>query len=97
MSTVKDPVCGMTVDEKTAAHKTIHDNKVYYFCSSTCQTEFVKDPDKYLQQTSTAGRHAGHYGGYCGSSGCGPPARGVAWYLYLGLLLLLLLTLLLAR
>jgi len=96
MFTAKDPVCGMTVDEKRAVHKEIYDNKVYYFCSSTCQTEFIKNSSMYLQGTSET-RHAAHYGGYCGTSGCGAPSRGVAWYLYFGLLFLLLLLLLLVR
>ena len=90
MSTVKDPVCGMEVNEKTTAYKSIYANNVYYFCSATCQNEFNKNPEKYLQP-NTAIHHASHYGGYCGSTGCGKPARGLAWYFYLGLLILLFL------
>jgi len=93
---VKDPVCGMEVDEKTAASKSIHESKVHYFCSTTCQSEFNKNPEKYLQGNITT-RHASHYGGYCGTSGCGAPARGLAWYFYIGLLFLLVLLLLLVR
>jgi len=96
MLTAKDPVCGMNVDEKTATHKTIHDNKVYYFCSATCQTEFNKSPAKYLQGTPSE-RHAAHYGGYCSTSGCNRPSRGLAWYMYVALLFLMLLLLLLIR
>jgi len=94
--TAKDPVCGMTVDEKTAKFKSIHANNVYYFCSTACQSEFNKDPEKYLKE-DVATRHASHYGGYCQTPGCGAPARGVAWYFYIGLLFLLLLLLLLVR
>jgi len=93
---VKDPVCGMDVDEKTATYKTVYENKVYYFCSVTCQSEFNKHPEKY-QKTSPTTRHAAHYGGYCGPTNCGPPARGVALYLYFGLLILLVLLLLFLR
>jgi len=89
---VKDTVCGMEVDEKTTAYKSIQANNVYYFCSATCQNEFNKNPQKYLQQTSAA-HHASHYGGYCGTIGCGAPAQGLAWYFYVGLLILLLLVL----
>jgi len=96
MSTVKDPVCGMEVDEKTAVYKSIRENGVYYFHSSACQTEFVKNPVMYTSQVGET-RHATHYGGYCGVLGCGKPARGLAWYMYFGLLLLVLLILLLAR
>jgi len=88
----KDPVCGMEVDEKTTAYKSIHSNKVYYFCSTSCRNEFSKNSEKYLQQNG-ATHHASHYGGYCGTSGCGAPARGLAWYFYVGLLILLLLAL----
>jgi len=93
---VKDPVCGMEVDEKTATYKSIHGNNVYYFCSATCKTEFDKNPEKYLKANIDK-HHAAHYGGYCGPTSCGPPARGIAWYLYFGLLILLVLLLLFVR
>jgi len=96
MGTVKDPVCGMEVDEETAVYKSIYENKVFYFHSSACQAEFLKNPDKHTGQADET-RHATHYGGYCGVQGCGKPARGLAWYMYFGLLLLVLLILLLAR
>jgi len=91
---VKDPVCGMEVEEKIAQYKSIHSNNVFYFCSATCQTKFDKSPEKYLQQQNEK-RHASHYGGVCGTIGCGPPAKGLAWYFYMGLLFMLLLLLLL--
>jgi len=94
---VKDPVCGMEVDEKTALHKSLYTNNVFYFCSTTCETEFKKNPVKYAQENGST-RHASHYAGYCGTNGCRAPAKGPAWYFYIGLLfLLLLLSLLLAR
>ena len=46
---VKDPVCGMTVDPKTAAHRAEHGHKSYFFCSSGCQKKFVADPDRYIK------------------------------------------------
>jgi len=90
----KDPVCGMNVDEKTAKYKSLHAYNVYYFCSINCQTEFNKNPEKYMREND-ATRHASHYGGYCGIKGCGAPAKGPAWYFYIGLLFFLLLSLLL--
>ncbi len=96
MDMVKDSVCGMEVDEETAAYKSIHANNIYYFCSNTCQSEFNKNPEKYLQG-NIATRHASHYGSHCGTSGCSAPARGLAWYFYIGRLFLLLLLLLLVR
>ena len=42
-----DPVCGMTVTEKSE-HHLLHKNKDYYFCSAGCQNKFHNDPEKYL-------------------------------------------------
>ncbi len=46
----KDPVCGMDVDEKTAAGKSEYQGKTYYFCSTGCKREFDKNPEKYASQ-----------------------------------------------
>ena len=43
-----DPVCGMTVDPKTAAGKSEYQGKTYYFCSPGCKRAFDKEPQKYL-------------------------------------------------
>ena len=43
-----DPVCGMTVDPATAAHRAAHEGHDYFFCSAGCKTKFVADPDRYL-------------------------------------------------
>ncbi|HRJ62995.1 MAG TPA: heavy metal translocating P-type ATPase, partial [Brevundimonas sp.] len=43
-----DPVCGMTVDPATAAHRTAHEGRDYFFCSAGCRTKFVAEPDRYL-------------------------------------------------
>jgi len=94
MNIAKDPVCGMEIDERTAMRKSMYANNVYYFCSATCQEEFNKNPEKYLHE-SIETHHASHYGGYCGTSGCGAPAKGPAWYFYIGLVVFLLLLLLL--
>ncbi len=42
-----DPVCGMTVDEKSATATTVHAGKHWYFCSTNCQHEFEANPAKY--------------------------------------------------
>jgi len=44
---MRDPVCGMLVDEKTAKLKSDHDGHTFYFCSAACKTAFDKDPHKY--------------------------------------------------
>jgi P-type Cu+ transporter len=47
-ATVKDPVCGMSVDPATTAHRANHDDQDYFFCSTGCRTKFVADPQRYL-------------------------------------------------
>ena len=44
----KDPVCGMDVDEKTAAATLEYQGKTYYFCALGCKKAFDTDPEKYL-------------------------------------------------
>ncbi len=43
----KDPICGMEVDEKTAAAKSEHMGKTYYFCALGCKKAFDENPAKY--------------------------------------------------
>ncbi len=43
----KDPVCGMDVDEKTAAARSEHGGKTYYFCALGCKKAFDENPAKY--------------------------------------------------
>ena len=47
---VKDPVCGMTVDPHTTAHRHTHQSRRYYFCSAGCLSKFVAAPAKYLTE-----------------------------------------------
>jgi YHS domain-containing protein len=44
---VKDPVCGMMIDEKTAAGKSEYQGQTYYFCAAVCKTKFDSDPKRY--------------------------------------------------
>jgi len=45
--TVHDPVCGMTVDPGTTAHKSSHQGEAYFFCSAHCKKKFDTDPESY--------------------------------------------------
>jgi Cu+-exporting ATPase len=45
---VRDPVCGMTVDPHTTAHRHAFAGHAYYFCCAGCQAKFAADPRKYL-------------------------------------------------
>ena len=40
---IKDPICGMTVDEATALHAE-RDGKTFYFCSDHCRQKFLSTP-----------------------------------------------------
>jgi Cu+-exporting ATPase len=48
-----DPVCGMSVDEKSAAATSSYKGKTYYFCSEDCKKIFDKQPDTYAKQAAT--------------------------------------------
>jgi YHS domain-containing protein len=52
-----DPVCGMEVDEKSAAAQSEYKGTMYYFCSPGCKLSFDRDPEKYLKQDSAGGGH----------------------------------------
>lgn len=45
---VKDPVCGMKIEEGKASGKVILAEKVYFFCSKNCKEKFEREPQKYL-------------------------------------------------
>ena len=51
-TTVKDPVCGMSVDPATAKHRLEHEGKTYYFCCAHCVEKFKAEPQKYLKPTA---------------------------------------------
>ena len=44
----RDPICGMEVEEKTAAGSYSYAGKNYFFCSLHCLETFKKEPAKYL-------------------------------------------------
>lgn len=56
-----DPVCGMEVEEKSAAGKSEYKGKTYYFCAPGCKSAFDKDPEKYLNGEAPAGSHGQHH------------------------------------
>ncbi len=42
-----DPVCGMEVEERTAAAKSEWQGKTWYFCSDECKRRFDQDPKQF--------------------------------------------------
>ena len=47
---VRDPVCGMSVDPKTATQHVDYNGAAYYFCSAGCRTAFDKDAARFTAQ-----------------------------------------------
>ena len=47
---ILDPVCGMKIDPKKAAAKSVYAGKAYYFCTEEDKAKFEKDPEKYLKK-----------------------------------------------
>ena len=44
----KDLVCGMDVDEKSAAATSEYKGTTYYFCAPGCKKAFDAEPEKYI-------------------------------------------------
>lgn len=44
---VKDPVCGMTIDEAEAVATSEHEGRVVYFCSVGCKRRFDESPSSF--------------------------------------------------
>ncbi|MGH7359914.1 MAG: heavy metal-binding domain-containing protein, partial [Candidatus Rokuibacteriota bacterium] len=53
-----DPVCGMTVDPRTAAGAHVHGGRTYWFCSQGCLDRFRADPGRYLGAAARFEPHA---------------------------------------
>ena len=52
--TVKDPVCGMSVDPATARHRASHAGSDYHFCSARCREKFIAEPARYVAAAKPA-------------------------------------------
>lgn len=46
-----DPVCGMTVEEKSSAGTFVHAGTTYHFCSLHCLEKFKANPEQFLKST----------------------------------------------
>ena len=57
---VKDPVCGMEVDPKTAGGKSDYKGQTYYFCSLGCKKAFDQEPEKYANAPAHGNEHGSH-------------------------------------
>src|SRR5262245_37783686 len=52
--TATDPVCGMTVDPRTAAVSHAPDGRTYWFGATSCVERFRADPERYLARAASA-------------------------------------------
>jgi Cu+-exporting ATPase len=52
MAMATDPVCGMQVDEGTAAGRSMFEGRDYYFCSAGCKKRFEAAPTTYIGASS---------------------------------------------
>ncbi len=51
---VRDPVCGMSVDPKTATQRVDYEGATYHFCSAGCRSAFEKEPARYASHVALA-------------------------------------------
>src|SRR6476619_3050406 len=49
-ATVRDPVCGMTVNPATSKHRFDYRGETFHFCSAGCKTRFSADPKTFLER-----------------------------------------------
>ena len=66
----RDPVCGMTVDPKSATAMSTFRGETFHFCSVQCQQEFAANPPSFVDCPPGPAAVAGGCGSRCG---CGPP------------------------
>jgi Cu+-exporting ATPase len=54
MATHTDPVCGMTIEDQTAALQSTHQGTTYHFCGEGCKTKFDEHPEQYASKAAEA-------------------------------------------
>jgi Cu+-exporting ATPase len=48
MASVRDVVCGMTIDPRRAAGTSVYQGQTYYFCALSCKERFDAEPARYV-------------------------------------------------
>ncbi|MBI5473558.1 MAG: YHS domain-containing protein [Ignavibacteriae bacterium] len=48
---VKDPVCGMNIEERSAAAISTFNGATYFFCAPGCKRLFDRDPKLFLHDS----------------------------------------------
>lgn len=52
---IKDPVCGMKVDQAKAQQKSEYQGTTYYFCSEGCKNKFDANPAQFVKKGEKPG------------------------------------------
>ncbi|MDP1645372.1 MAG: heavy metal translocating P-type ATPase [Thiobacillus sp.] len=73
-----DPVCGMTVDEKSAAGSASHAGQTYYFCSARCLGQFQANPAQFVGTSNPAASAHAHAHGETMAAPAPPGKAGKA-------------------
>jgi Cu+-exporting ATPase len=53
---VRDPVCGMLLDDKTAPEQSTYHGTKYYFCSESCKEAFDLTPEEFVAEIPQSSR-----------------------------------------
>ena len=53
MNMVKDPVCGMMVEEEKSL-MTVFQGEAWYFCSDLCRHTFLEDPERFAERQGSS-------------------------------------------
>jgi len=51
---LKDPVCGMEIEERDSVIRRNHNGRTYFFCSFSCREVFDENPRKYSEKKNDA-------------------------------------------
>ncbi len=53
---VRDPGCGMEINEENASERSVYQGEVFYFCSDGCRNRFDEDPGRFIERADLSGR-----------------------------------------
>ena len=65
VSTVVDPVCGMTIDPAHAAGASQYRDATFHFCALSCKAAFDAAPAKYAAPETSSAAACCAPGGHC--------------------------------
>ena len=57
---LRDPVCGRKMNPNKAYVQIEYKNEMFYLCCPLCQSEFEKEPEKYIQKRNGKSKRNNH-------------------------------------